>query len=92
MGKVAILTDSNSGITQMEAKELGVTVMPMPFFIDGDLYLEDITLSQKQFYEKLNEGADIHTSAPSPTDFTDTWDKLLETHDEVVCIPMSSGL
>ena len=92
LSKIAILTDSNSGITQAEAGRLGVTVMPMPFFINGELFLEDITLTQEQFYERLTEGADIHTSAPSPADFTDTWDKLLETHDEVICIPMSSGL
>lgn len=66
MGKVAIATDSNSGITQEEAKELGIRVLPMPFFINGELYLEDITLTQEEFYQRLLEDADISTSQPSP--------------------------
>ncbi len=92
MGKIAILTDSNAGISQEEAKELGIFVMPMPFYIDDELYYEGITLNQEQFYEKLQGGCEIHTSAPSPGDFIDTWDRLLEDHDEIIHIPMSSGL
>ena len=71
MGKVAIVTDSNSGITQKEAKELGIRVLPMPFYINGDLYYEDITLTQEEFYKKLEEDADISTSQPSPGEVTD---------------------
>ena len=92
MSKIAIVTDSNSGITQTEAKKLGVTVVPMPFFIDGELYLEDINLTQEQFYELLKKDAKISTSQPSPGDLCSLWDKLLKTHDEIVYIPMSSGL
>ena len=92
MSKVAIVTDSNSGITQKRGEELGIYVLPMPFFIDGELYLEDITLSQEQFYEKLGADSEISTSQPSPGDVMDLWDKLLEDYDESVCIPMSSGL
>lgn len=92
MSKVAIVTDSNSGITQKRGEELGIHVLPMPFFIDGELYLEDITLSQEQFYEKLGADSEISTSQPSPGDVMDLWDKLLEDYDEIVCIPMSSGL
>ncbi|MEQ2906785.1 DegV family protein [[Ruminococcus] lactaris] len=92
MSKVAIVTDSNSGITQKRGEELGIYVLPMPFFIDGELYLEDITLSQEQFYEKLGADSEISTSQPSPGDVMDLWDKLLEDYDEIVCIPMSSGL
>lgn len=92
MSKVAIMTDSNSGITQDAAKELGVHVIPMPFMMGEKTYFEDITLSQEQFYEKLNGGEDISTSQPSPTDVTDMWDELLKTYDEIVFIPMSSGL
>lgn len=92
MGKVAIVTDSNSGITQELGKELGIFVIPMPFFIDGQLYLEDITLTQEQFYEKLGADSDISTSQPSPGDVMDLWDKVLDEYDELVCIPMSSGL
>lgn len=92
MGKVAIVTDSNSGITQEQGKELGIFVIPMPFFIDGQLYLEDITLTQEQFYEKLGADSDISTSQPSPGDVMDLWDKVLDEYDELVCIPMSSGL
>ena len=92
MGKVAIVTDSNSGITQAAAKELEIFVVPMPFYIDGELYFEDITLTQKEFYEKLENEAEISTSQPSPGDVMDLWEKLLEEYDEIVHIPMSSGL
>ena len=66
MKKIAIVTDSNSGITQKEGREMGISVVPMPFFIDGELFLEDITLSQEEFYKKLGEDSDISTSQPSP--------------------------
>lgn len=92
MAKVAIVTDSNSGITQAKAKELGVYVIPMPFYIDGELYYEDITLTQEAFYEKLREEAEISTSQPAPGDVLDLWEKLLKGYDEIVYIPMSSGL
>ena len=81
MGKVAIVTDSNSGITQKEAKELGIQVLPMPFYINGELFFEDITLTQEEFYQRLAEDADISTSQPSPGDVVDLWDKLLEEYD-----------
>lgn len=92
MGKVAIVTDSNSGITQAQAKKLGIHVVPMPFYINGELYYEDISLTQAEFYEKLAEEAEISTSQPSPGDVIDLWEKLLKSHDELVYIPMSSGL
>lgn len=92
MKRIAVATDSNSGITLSEAKELGVSVLPMPFDINDQTYYEDITLTREQFYEKLRTGAAISTSQPSPKDVMDLWDKLLEDHDEVVYIPMSSGL
>ena len=92
MGKVAILTDSNSGITQDEAKKLGIKVIPMPFTIDGEEYLEDINLTQEQFYEKLVAGANVSTSQPSVGLVTSIWDDLLKDNDSVVYIPMSSGL
>lgn len=90
--KIAIMTDSNSGITQSQAKELGIYVLPMPFTIDGKDYFEDINLTQKEFYEKLREGSDISTSQPSPKAVTDMWEELLKEYDQVVHIPMSSGL
>ncbi len=92
MAKVAIVTDSNSGITQVQAKELGIFVLPMPFFINGDLYFEDIDLTQTQFYEKLEEGAEISTSQPAIGDVQALWDDILKEYDEIVHIPMSSGL
>lgn len=92
MGKIAIITDSNSGITQERGKKLGIYVLPMPFFIDGELYLEDITLSQEQFYEKLGADSDISTSQPSPGSVMELWERVLKDYDEIVCIPMSSGL
>ena len=93
MSTVAIMTDSNSGITQAEAKELGVFVQPMPFYINEKLYYEDISLTQSQFYEALeDENALISTSMPALGDIEDSWDKLLEQYDKIVFIPMSSGL
>ena len=92
MSKVAVMTDSNSGITQIEAKEMGITVLPMPFIIDGQTYYEDISLTQEEFYEKLAQNADVSTSQPSVEDVLKYWDKALEDADELVYIPMSSGL
>lgn len=92
MGKIAIVTDSNSGITQRQAEELGIRVLPMPFYINEELYYEDITLTQDEFYQKLAEDADISTSQPSPASVTELWDELLEEYDEIIYIPMSSGL
>ena len=92
MSKIAIMTDSNSGITQDESKELGVYVLPMPFYIDGKMYYEDIDLSQEQFYEKLKQDCEIKTSMPLVGDVTDQWEELLKEYDEIVYIPMSSGL
>ncbi len=92
MSKVAIVTDSNSGITQKRGKELGIYVLPMPFFIDEKLYFEDITLTQEEFYERLRADSDISTSQPSPANVMELWEKVLGENDQIVCIPMSSGL
>lgn len=92
MSKVAIMTDSNSGITQAEAKEMGITVIPMPFYIDEKMFYEDIDLTQEQFYEKLKSDCEIKTSMPLVGNVTDTWDEVLKEYDEIVYIPMSSGL
>lgn len=92
MAKTAIATDSNSGISQEMAKRLGISVIPMPFTIDDQLYFEDVTLTQEQFYEKLQSDCTITTSQPAPGDVMDLWDRLLTEYDEVVYIPMSSGL
>ena len=92
MGKIAIVTDSNSGITPELAKEWGVFVVPMPFFINENLYFEDITLTQEEFYRNMEEKAEISTSMPAIGEVSDLWDKLLKEYDQVVHIPMSSGL
>ena len=92
MSKIAVMTDSNSGITQAEGKELGITVVPMPFFIDGEEYLEDINLTQEGFYQKLTSGANVSTSQPSIGYINSLWDELLTQYDQVIYIPMSSGL
>lgn len=90
--RVAIVTDSNSGISQEQAKELGIFVLPMPFVINGKTYYEDINLSQQEFYEKLTGDAEISTSQPMVGDVIDLWDKVLKEYDSLVHIPMSSGL
>lgn len=92
MRKIAIVTDSNSGITQDEGRGLGVFVLPMPFYINEVMYLEGITLSQEEFYERLQKDETISTSQPSPGEVCGIWDNLLKEYDEIVHIPMSSGL
>ncbi len=87
MSKIAIVTDSNSGITQGQAKEIGIHVLPMPFMIDGETFYEEITLSQEAFYQKLAQNADISTSQPSPESIMQLWDELLKENDEIVHIP-----
>lgn len=92
MSKIAIVTDSNSGITQKEAKQMGVFVVPMPFLIDEQEYFEDITLTQDEFYEKLAGNASVATSQPSVDSITSLWDEVLKEYDSLIYIPMSSGL
>ena len=92
MSRIAIATDSNSGITAQEAQQLGVALLPMPIQIDGQMYLEGIDLFPSEFYARLAQGADVSTSQPSPADTMELWDKLLEEYDQLVYIPMTSGL
>ena len=92
MSKVAIMTDSNSGITQDGGKELGVFVLPMPFTIDNETFYEDISLTQEGFYEYLAKDADVATSQPTPADVIEMFRSILKEYDEIVYIPMSSGL
>ena len=92
MGKVAVVTDSNSGITQAQGTELGIFVLPMPFMIDEEQFFEDVNLTQEQFYEKLESGANVVTSQPSPEAVMNLWKEILTDYDEIVHIPMSSGL
>lgn len=92
MGNIAIMTDSNSGISQEWAKELGIYVLPMPFTIDGKEFLDGVMLFPENFFAYLEQDADVCTSQPSPEAITKLWDELLRTHDEIVHIPMSSGL
>ena len=92
MAKIAILTDSNSGITQAQSKELRISVVPMPFMIDEEEFFEDINLTQEQFYQKLGDNANVSTSQPTPDSLMKIWDELLKDHDSIIYIPMSSGL
>ena len=92
MSKIAVITDSNAHITPQEAEKLGISVVPMPFMIGDETFYEGITLSREEFYAKMESGANIVTSQPSPSDVMKIWDNALKTHDEVVYIPMSSGL
>ena len=92
MRKIAIVTDSNSGITQDEGRKLGISVLPMPFYINEVMYLEGVTLSQEEFYERLKKDEPISTSQPNPGEVCGLWDTLLKEYDEIVHIPMSSGL
>lgn len=90
--KVAVMTDSNSGLTQNDGKKLGITIVPMPFMIDGEEFFEDINLTQEMFYDKLTNDADVSTSQPAIGVIMSTWDDLLENYDQIVYLPMSSAL
>ncbi|MDO4356584.1 MAG: DegV family protein [Clostridia bacterium] len=92
MSKVVIMADSNSGITQEDAKSRGIEVIPMPFLVDEKEYFEGVNLTQEQFYDMLARGADVSTSQPAPGALMDRWHSLLKQYDEIVYIPMSSGL
>lgn len=92
MKKVGIMTDSHSGILEEEAKKLGVRVLPMPFYIEGKLYREGLDISREEFYEMLRKGVDVSTSQPSPAEVMDMWSEMLKEYDEIVYIPISSGL
>ncbi len=93
MSRVKIITDSNSGITQRQGKEMGIEVVPMPFFINETQYLEDITMTQEDFYQALQDDrAEVSTSQPSPENIMEMWTRGLEEYDEIVHIPMSSGI
>ena len=90
--RIAVVTDSNSGISRSEASEKGIFVLPMPFLIGEESFFEDIDLSQDEFYDKMEKGCDIHTSQPSPESVMIMWENILKEYDEIVHIPMSSGL
>ena len=92
MRAIGVVTDSHSGIGRKEAEELGIYVLPMPFYIDGQCYYENITLSREEFFEKLDSGADISTSQPSPADVMGLWDRALKEYEKILYIPISSGL
>ncbi len=92
MNKIAVITDSNSGITLKEAKDLGIFMISMPFYIEEEVFFEELTLSQEEFYKRLTENASISTSQPSPASVKEVWEKALEEYDEILHIPMSSGL
>ncbi len=92
MSRIGVVTDSNSGILPAEAEKLGIYVLPMPFYIDGKCFLENVDLSREVFFQKLAAGADIATSSPAPLSLTELWDEALAEFDEILYIPMSSGL
>ncbi|MBQ8762242.1 MAG: DegV family protein [Clostridia bacterium] len=92
MSKIKIVTDSNSGLLQSEAPELGITIVPMPFTVNGEEYFEDINLTQEQFYQMLENDADVATAQPSPYSLQELWEEILKEYDEIVYIPMTSGL
>lgn len=90
--KIAIVTDTNSGFTPAEAEKLGVFVIPMPFLVNGESYFENENLTQEGFYSLLNEDANVSTSQPSIGDISELWERLLTEYDQIVHLPMSSGL
>lgn len=92
MKNIGIMTDSHSGISQEEAKNLGIKVLSMPFYVDGNTYYEGVDLSKEEFLNKLSEGAKVATSQSSPQDVMDMWDEMLEEYEKILYLPISSGL
>lgn len=92
MKKTGILTDSHSGIGREEAEKLGICVLPMPFYMEGKLYREGVDMSREEFFDRLRRGADVSTSQPSPAEVMDMWDEMLTEYEEILYIPISSGL
>lgn len=92
MKKIGIMADSHSGILKQEAEELDIHVLPMPFYLNGELFHEDLDFSRTGFYEKLREGADVSTSQPSPQEVMEMWDEMLLSYDQILYIPLSSSL
>lgn len=92
MSRIAVVTDTNSGITREEAKKLGVFLLSMPFIVDGKEYFEGVTCTYEQFFDMLAAGSDVSTSQPAPEDLTALWDTILQSYDSIVHIPMSSAL
>ena len=92
MEPIGIVTDSHSGITPRQTKELGIMVLPMPFYIDGECFYENLTLSREAFFEKLNAKADVSTSQPSLGDVMQIWDTALTKYEKILYMPLSSGL
>ncbi|MDD7646216.1 MAG: DegV family protein [Ruminococcus bromii] len=92
MSRIAVVTDTNSGITREEAKKLGVFLLPMPIIVDGKEYFEGVTCTYEQFFDMLAAGSDVSTSQPAPEDLTALWDTILQIYDSIVHIPMSSAL
>lgn len=92
MSRIAVVTDTNSGITREEAKKLGVFLLPMPIIVDGKEYFEGVTCTYEQFFDMLAAGSDVSTSQPAPEDLTALWDTILQSYDSIVHIPMSSAL
>lgn len=92
MQKIGIITDSHSGITQKQAEQMGIYVLPMPFYIEDECFYEGRDLTYEQFMERLKRMDKVSTSQPSPIEVTEIWDRVLEDYDEIVYIPISSGL
>ena len=90
--KVAVLTDTNSGIMGDEAEKKGIYVMPMPVIIEDEIFYEGQNLTEEQFYSALEEGKKISTSQPAPGDLLEKWEELLSAYEQVLYIPMSAGL
>ena len=90
--KIGVLLDSCSGISQREAKTMGVHIIPTPFFVNEEMFLEDVTMSVDELYEILKGDANVTTSQPSPGDLIDKVDELLKEYDQVIYIPISAGL
>ena len=92
MQKIGIITDTNSGMTMQEARQCGVTLMPMPFTVNGRNYVENVNMSYMEFFDRLSCGAEVATSQPSPQDVIACWEEALKDNDKVIYIPMSSAL
>lgn len=92
MKRVGIVTDSHGGISLMQARELGIKVVPMPFYFGDDCYYEGISITREEFFERLNNGESVSTSQPSPETVMEAWREALSEYEKVLYMPLSSGL
>lgn len=89
---IGIVTDSHSGIQQDEAAKMGIMVLPMPFYYENECFYEGVSLTREAFFEKLDSDKKVSTSQPSPEEVMNIWREALKKFDQILYMPLTSGL